>query len=54
MPFFQNYVFLLGHPNLKTFVTHGGLNSIQEATFYGLPMIVMPLFAGIFPVLLET
>lgn len=51
MPFFHNCIFCLGHPKLKTFVTHGGLNSIQEATFYGMPMIVMPLFAG---VLLET
>lgn len=37
---------ILRHPKLKAFVSHGGLNSIQEATYYGVPLIVMPLFAG--------
>ncbi|CAL8148111.1 unnamed protein product [Orchesella dallaii] len=36
---------ILRHPKLKVFVTHGGVSSIQEATYYGVPMIVIPLFA---------
>ncbi|ODN03396.1 UDP-glucuronosyltransferase 2B15 [Orchesella cincta] len=36
---------ILNHPKLKLFVTHGGVSSIQEATYYGIPMIVIPLFA---------
>ena len=26
-------------------MTHGGLLSIQEATYYGVPLIVFPIFA---------
>jgi UDP:flavonoid glycosyltransferase YjiC (YdhE family) len=30
---------------IKGFITHGGLLSIEEATYYGVPLIVFPIFA---------
>jgi UDP:flavonoid glycosyltransferase YjiC (YdhE family) len=35
---------LLTHPNLLGFITHGGLNSIMEATYCGAPVITIGLF----------
>merc|ERR1712110_494127 len=34
---------LLAHPNLKVFVTHGGLLSLQEAIFHKTPLVGVPL-----------
>lgn len=36
---------VLSHPNIKGFITHGGLSSLQEATAAGVPVIVFPIFA---------
>ncbi|KAK4301520.1 hypothetical protein Pmani_026298 [Petrolisthes manimaculis] len=36
---------ILGHPQLSLFMTHGGLLSLQEATYHGVPIIGFPLFA---------
>lgn len=35
---------VLRHNNTKLFMTHGGLNSVHEALYYGVPMIGFPLF----------
>jgi len=34
---------LLAHPNLKVFVTHGGIFSLQEALFHKTPLVGIPL-----------
>lgn len=33
------------HKNTKVFITHGGLMGTQEALYYGIPIIGIPLFA---------
>ncbi|XP_043995940.1 UDP-glucuronosyltransferase 2A3-like [Gambusia affinis] len=35
---------LLGHPQIKVFVAHGGTNGVQEAIYYGVPVLGIPLF----------
>ncbi|CAI5455793.1 unnamed protein product [Caenorhabditis angaria] len=42
----QNAV--LKHPNLKLFVSHGGMNSVLESMSYGVPMVLMPVFTDQF------
>uniref|UniRef100_A0A8D8APN0 UDP-glucuronosyltransferase n=1 Tax=Culex pipiens TaxID=7175 RepID=A0A8D8APN0_CULPI len=39
---------LLGHPNIKLFMTHSGLLSTQEAIWNGVPILGFPLFADQF------
>ena len=39
---------LLGHAKIKLFITHGGLFSIQEAVYHGVPFIGLPVFADQF------
>jgi MGT family glycosyltransferase len=39
----ERYVSQLGVlPETKVFVTHGGMNSVQEAIWYGVPMVFVP------------
>ncbi|XP_050426684.1 UDP-glycosyltransferase UGT5-like [Adelges cooleyi] len=32
---------ILGHPKCKMFITHGGIHSVIEATYFGVPMIAL-------------
>ncbi|XP_071990931.1 UDP-glucuronosyltransferase 3A1-like isoform X2 [Engystomops pustulosus] len=36
---------LLGHLKIRLLVTHGGLNSLTEAVYHGVPVLAIPLFA---------
>ncbi|CAK1553899.1 unnamed protein product [Leptosia nina] len=34
---------ILAHPNVKAFITHGGARSLEEALFYEVPIIGLPI-----------
>ncbi|CAH0715617.1 unnamed protein product, partial [Brenthis ino] len=36
---------ILAHPNIKVFISHGGLIGTQEAVFNGVPLIGVPIYA---------
>ncbi|XP_017866749.1 PREDICTED: UDP-glucuronosyltransferase 2B15 isoform X2 [Drosophila arizonae] len=36
---------ILNHPNVKVFISHGGLFGTQEAVHYGVPVLGMPIYA---------
>ncbi|XP_071806439.1 UDP-glucuronosyltransferase 2B20-like [Asterias amurensis] len=39
---------VMDHPNTKMFLSHGGLNGVHEAAWYGLPVVGIPLFGDQF------
>lgn len=36
---------ILGHGNVKLFITHGGIFGILEAVYHGIPVLALPVFA---------
>jgi glucuronosyltransferase len=36
------------HPNIKVFITHGGLMGTTEAVYSAVPMVAIPLFGDQF------
>jgi len=38
-------ILYIAHSNVKLFITHGGLHSIEEAVYNGKPVIGIPFFA---------
>ena len=37
-----------GHPQIKVFVYHCGMNGVWEAVYHGVPIVAVPLFADQF------
>lgn len=37
-------LYVIGHPNVRLFITHGGIHSLEEATYNALPIIGIPFF----------
>ncbi|CAG9786686.1 unnamed protein product [Diatraea saccharalis] len=47
----QNEV--LAHPNIKVFISHGGLIGVQEAIYHGVPIIGVPIYGDQYNNLLQ-
>lgn len=38
------YIVFTAHPNVKLFISHGGLLGTTEAVYEGVPILAMPMF----------
>lgn len=38
------FYYRIGHRKLRAFVTHGGLLSMFESVYHGVPLVTMPVF----------
>lgn len=38
------FFLLIAHRNVKAFITHGGLMSMQESIFHGVPLLCIPIY----------
>jgi len=45
---------LLAHPKVSAFLSHGGLNGVQEAAYHGIPVVGFPLFGDQFENLIRV
>lgn len=39
---------ILGHPNIKAFITHAGLGSFTESFCHGVPILAIPIYGDQF------
>lgn len=41
---FYKETIIVAHPNIKLFISHGGLLSTIEAVYHGIPILGIPIF----------
>lgn len=44
---FKKYIYIIyviAHPNVRLFITHGGLHSLEETIYHAKPIIAVPFF----------
>lgn len=46
--------YITAHPNIKVFISHGGLIGTQEAIFHGVPLVGIPIYADQYNNLLQA
>ena len=39
-----SFVFKIGNPKTRAFISHGGTNGIYETIYHGIPMMGVPMF----------